>query len=311
MGCLKRVSFGALTLFLLEGVSGVREHAVAQTSGGAARRGNRTALRLRQVAQHKHLAGHSSMFAPLPVDREVITATRGRIHNKLAMAQAQVYGVCHGEDRQPMQPCRRVLDLIAILLDASTGVEPSWGFLAHVRFLLGLNFWLNNPGPTTGFSVVDTDSSGSITYPEFQVAFGQAGSMLPIFELMDSNGDLTISKIELVDYLRTAVNIRELVPDVDEFNPGASSETLMSQIDLILSGGPKTTSHTDGGRLSLVKCIVVLTLVAVIGGLYLFCVRGGSTPAGQNEKGKAKAEKEGKNSKNVNKRGDSAPVINS
>lgn len=279
---LVRASYGALTLILLECASGVSLE-----------------LRLQEVAHLEQRSGHTSMFAPLPVDSQVITVTRAKIHNRLAMAQAQVYGVCHGEDRQPMQPCRRVLDLIAILLDASTGDEPAWGFLAHIRFMVGFSFWLGNPGPTTSFSAVDADNSGGITWPEFTLTFGQAGSMsgsmLPIFEFMDSNGDLSVSKVELVDYLRTAVNVRELVPEVDELNPGASSETLMSQIDLILSGGPKTTHLTDGSRISLVKCIVVLTLVAVIGGLYLLCVRGVRTPSGPNEKGAG--EKDSKVSK--------------
>lgn len=228
---------------------------------------------LRQAAEHGHTAQGGEAFWVLPVDKEDVARTRAKIHTKLVMAQALANGnpECHGINREP---CRRVLDLLAILIDASTGTEPPWGFLTQIRFMLGLSFWLYNPGPNWCFVALDKNKDGQISWSEFQRTFARVDKTLLIFEFIDTNQDDAITKGELLDYLRAAVNVRELVPDVDEVDPQTSSDIVMAKLDGIVDGPTHRVSRSgDGSRLSLIKCLCVVCLVVFIVAIYIFCVR--------------------------------------
>lgn len=256
MLCLLRLSFGAFAVALLEQtVTGVNVE--LKKNAGAAFK----------TAAHK--ISSSSHFAPMPLEKEVITRTRDRIHVKLAAARAQAQGKCHGDDdRQPS--CKHVLDLLDILIDESTGEEPKWGFLNHVRFMLGLSFWLYTPGPAWSFHALDRDNSGTISWPEFHHTFTQVESVLKIFMFMDTNTDNSLSKPEVVDFLRTAVKVRELVPDVDDVDPETSSDIVMQKIDAMLEGRHKRMSTSEGSRLAVIKAISIGICVLFFGSVMLY-----------------------------------------
>jgi hypothetical protein len=208
----------------------------------------------------------SSQFAPMPVSQDTMDRTRGRIHTKLVMAKAMVQGGCR---EGASQPCGKVLELLDILVDESRGVEPYWGFLSHVRYMLGLTFWLYHPGPPWCFYALDKDGSGSLAWKEFEQAFAQPDVMVRMFTFIDSNSDNQISKKELVDYLKAAVNVRELVPEVDEVDPQASFDTSMGKVETVLQGPRKKERFSYGLRL-----LFILGLCLVIfGTLYLYCRR--------------------------------------
>mmetsp|Transcript_41711 Transcript_41711/g.88890 ORF Transcript_41711/g.88890 Transcript_41711/m.88890 type:complete len:330 (+) Transcript_41711:73-1062(+) len=175
----------------------------------------------------------------LSVAPATVAATRRGIHDQVVRALALSSTKCHMTAADAR--CNQVKELLEALAEASNGVGAEQA-LDRVRAMLDLKLWLHSPGgPAQRFALLDSDGDGMISLAEA----AELGGDVHIFMVQDSNKDNAISKEEVFHYLSAAVSARELVPDVDDGNPGASKQECLDLAAQVLKEAQTPPAQKD------------------------------------------------------------------
>lgn len=166
--------------------------------------------------------------------------------------------------------CDRALELMQILTNITNGPEPQFTWQTKIRYMLGLHYFLYVPGSMICFQSLDRDASQSISWDEFLAVFGadMMKSMEPIFKFMDTsktttNADGAVQREELYSFLRAALIIRSVLPEIDAIDPQADTSKCLAMAHRIVVV-PKTTGKPLG------KYTKLLCIAGIMFGTVLF-----------------------------------------
>lgn len=191
---------------------------------------------------------------------------RSRVVDAIPKAKAE----CPTQKYVTGNDCNRTVQLMNILTQITNGPEPPKTWQTKIRYMLGLHYFLYVPGSMICFQVLDKDASQGISWDEFLAVFGadMMSSMEPIFKFMDTsegptNGDGVISRKELHSFLRAAIIIRSILPEIDAIDPGADTSKCLAMAHRIVVV-PKNTGKPLG------KYTKLLCIAGIMFGTVLF-----------------------------------------
>jgi len=158
-------------------------------------------------------------------------------HKKIVKALPVLKEGCSSKAYATEEDCRRAVDLITMLGKISEGPEPMWTWHGQIRLMVGIHFWLYTPGTMIVFTLLDMDRSKGITYEELTRIFGPQAmsSMNPVWKHLDQDGDGGITREELHNYLRAAILVRDVLPDLDGIDPKAPTLKCMNMAHRVLA----------------------------------------------------------------------------
>lgn len=166
--------------------------------------------------------------------------------------------------------CDRTLELMNIVANITNGPEPPKTWETRIRYMLGLHFFLYVPGSMICFQALDKDASSGISWDEFLAVFGadMMSQMEPIYKFMDTskgetNHDGVVQRDELYSFVRSAVMIRSVLPEIDAIDPSADTPKCLAMAHRIVVV-PKV-----GGK-PLGKYTKLLCIAGIMFGTVLF-----------------------------------------
>jgi len=158
-------------------------------------------------------------------------------HKKLVKALPKLEAECSGKPYATKDDCEMAAKMMKMLIKETDGPEPMWTWHGQVRMMLGLAFWLYTPGTLLAVMILDKDQSGAISWEEMSAVFGaqMMSAMQPMWAFLDINSDGSIARQELHKYLRAAILIRDLLPQVDPIDPAAETKKCMNMAHRVLA----------------------------------------------------------------------------
>jgi len=223
-------------------------------------------MSLMQVTTNSTRAGPLDMMSALKkVAEGVSPGFRARLIDAIPKVEAD----CPKQKYVAGTDCARAVELMTIVTNITDGPEPPKTWETQIRYMLGLHFFLYIPGSLVSFPMLDKDASKGISWNEFLAVFGpdMMKSMDPIFKFMDTskgetNRDGEISREELHSFLRAAIIIRSVLPEIDAIDPGADTSKCLAMAHRIV-----VVPQVNGkplGKYTKLLCIAGIMLGTVL-----------------------------------------------
>uniref|UniRef100_A0A7S1Q380 Calmodulin n=1 Tax=Alexandrium catenella TaxID=2925 RepID=A0A7S1Q380_ALECA len=158
-------------------------------------------------------------------------------HKKVVKALPQLQSDCKTKPYATEEDCTMAVNLLTMMGKVTEGPEPFWTWHGHLRNMMGIHFWLYTPGTMLCFTILDMDKSKGISYEEMGKLFGaqMVATMSPVWKYMDPDGDSIITREELHKYLRAAILVRSVLPELDGVDPTADTRKCLNMAHRVLA----------------------------------------------------------------------------
>lgn len=139
--------------------------------------------------------------------------------------------------------CSRTQKLVDLLVNkVCVGPEPNITWTMTVQGVLALNYYLYFPGTLLAFQSIDRDDNGAITKEEMYSLFPLQTTMAVttgVWDFMDTRGGETeatnnMTRADLTAFMHACIMLRDYLPEVDVFDPTASTQKCMMMSQRVL-----------------------------------------------------------------------------
>jgi len=166
-----------------------------------------------------------------------------------------------------------------------------WTWHGHLRTMLGIHFWLYTPGTMLCFTMLDMDKNKGISYEEMTKLFGTQAmaAFNPAWKFMDPDGDGSMTREELHNYLRAVILVRGVLPELDGIDPQADTKKCLNMAHRVLSPPAAPTKRMRFYPKLLSIAGIFFGAIALH---CLFCTRGSRKAVDMDQPAEEMAEKD-------------------
>eukprot|EP00411_Alexandrium_monilatum_P015309 CAMPEP_0175254388 /NCGR_PEP_ID=MMETSP0093-20121207/37165_1 /TAXON_ID=311494 /ORGANISM="Alexandrium monilatum, Strain CCMP3105" /LENGTH=316 /DNA_ID=CAMNT_0016548707 /DNA_START=53 /DNA_END=1003 /DNA_ORIENTATION=- len=157
-------------------------------------------------------------------------------HKKVVKALPILQAECKTKPYATEEDCNLAEKLLTMFTMITEGPTPNVTVHGYLRDMVGLSFWLYTPGTMVAFSLLDMDKNTGVTFEEMVKLFGipTMAIMHPMWGFLDLDHDGNMTRQELHRYLRAAIMVREVLPELDGMDPTADTRKCLNMAHRVL-----------------------------------------------------------------------------